>query len=142
MSMKHPFAENGRRLRQFAVFNVVGLINTAADFAVFALLQLTALGYLADQTLSYTAGATCSFVLNRRWTFRRGARPDAAELLRFAAVNLSSLGVSLLTMFAFHDSLGLPLPASKIITVAATLTVNFTGMKLWVFRAKRPDISA
>jgi putative flippase GtrA len=54
---------------QFLKFCLVGGVNTGIDFALFALLTLAGLPYLAAQVISYSCGVLNSYFINGKWTF-------------------------------------------------------------------------
>lgn len=55
---------------EFIRFCVVGVLNTVIDLGLFALLtRLVGLDPLIANVLSFTTGATNSFLLNKYWTF-------------------------------------------------------------------------
>jgi len=120
-------------LGQLIKFSLVGLLNTGVDVAVFFLLTWLGVPYLTAQVVSYSCGAANSYLLNKMWTFRSsGLSP--AEIIRFAVVNLISLGISVVVLRLLHDTVGLDLTVSKAGATVSALAANFLGNKLWVFR--------
>lgn len=121
--------------RQFVRFALVGVLNTAVDYAVFAaLFRVGDVHYALCQVAGYGAGVVNSFVWNRRWTFDlpRRRRP-ATQFLRFVLVNLVSLGVAEIGLAVLIDAAGMPVPAAKVLVTIAAQFINFLGYKLWVF---------
>ncbi|MDT3429048.1 putative flippase GtrA [Paenibacillus forsythiae] len=123
---------------QFVKFNIVGLLNTLVDMAVFALLNWLGLFYVAAQIISYGAGTANSFILNSNITFKDRKRSkeegfDHKQLLRFIALNLIVLCISLLLMSLLIDRLGLQKLASKVLVTFVTVIINFFGSRKWVF---------
>ncbi|BCG57261.1 MULTISPECIES: GtrA family protein [Paenibacillus] len=133
---------NDKNLRgdiiQFVKFNIVGLLNTLVDMAVFALLNSLGLFYVVAQIISYGAGTANSFVLNSNITFKDRKRSkeegfDHRQLLRFIILNLVVLGISLLLMSLLIDRLGLQELVSKVLATFVTVIINFFGSRKWVF---------
>jgi putative flippase GtrA len=123
--------------RQVARFNLVGVLNTALDLGLFFLLTGIGMTYLLAQTCSYGCGIVNSYLFNKHWTFGlTGIR--AAELVRFVAVNLSALAVSVLLVYLFHAPLRLPLLAAKAVATLLTMLISFCGSKFWVFKQAMP----
>ncbi|NNU83453.1 GtrA family protein [Geobacillus sp. BMUD] len=118
-------------------FAVVGVGNTAVDFAVFFLLTAAGVPAAAAQVASYGAGVANSYVWNRRWTFQMKQKANIGELLRFLAVNGLSLGVSLVVLLA-AERLG-PLWLAKGAATVMGMAVNFVGSRCWVFAAPRSE---
>ncbi|WCK54557.1 GtrA family protein [Aneurinibacillus sp. Ricciae_BoGa-3] len=114
-------------------FCVVGLLNTAVDFAVFFVLSLAMIPYLLAQPVSYSAGVINSYFLNRRWTFQVKQKPDRLEIFKFIFVNGVSLVVSSSILFITRDIGQINILFSKIAACVGGVAVNYIGSRLWVF---------
>ena len=118
-----------------AGFAAVGAINTTIDIGLFRLLQgPLGVPYLIANGLSYSAGTTNSFVLNKVWTFA-DTRRQGQVLLQFpifVTVNVVSLGLSSIILWALSESLGV-MPA-KLAATAVTFVFNFWGSRAFVYR--------
>ncbi|MEU6485744.1 GtrA family protein [Streptomyces sp. NPDC046887] len=82
-------------VRQFAVFALIGLVNTAVYYAVYATLNIW-WPYLAAHAVGYTVSVLGSFLLNSYLMVR--TRPTWRGLARYplsGAVNLVGSGVLL-----------------------------------------------
>ncbi|MCK5057005.1 MAG: GtrA family protein [Candidatus Aminicenantes bacterium] len=119
---------------QFVKFNIVGIMNTAVDFAIFALLTVLGLHHMIAQVISYSCGIVNSYLWNKFWTFKQKREFSSAEALKFLIVNIISLGVSLVFLYIFRDRAGLSVLVSKLIATLFSLVVNFIGNKFWVFK--------
>lgn len=129
-------------LGQFIKFNLVGVVNTGVDLGVFLLLNgHLGLFYPVAQVISYSCGMTNSYFCNRFWTFGKRGKLHLAEIAKFVLVNLLSLGVSLLVLFALAEGLGWQILPSKILATVFSVVVNFLGNKLWVFAVKGDSAS-
>lgn len=121
-------------------FGAVGLINTAVDFLVFALVsELLLMSPATAQSVGYGAGVLCSFVLNHLITFSDAKKEDATgqamRFVRFIVVNgaswvLSSALIHLLTQVGMWKYL------AKLIVTGVTMVLNYFGYKVLVFRIK------
>ena len=119
-------------------FALVGALNTALDFAVFAAL-FYGLGWplLLANSLGYVAGLANSYCLNRRWTFRdRTKRPGLTRPALFALFNLLSLALANLVVWLL--ALALPAWLAKLGAVAATFAWNFWSSDRLVFGRESP----
>lgn len=143
--IKDETGKGKSNLVQFIKFGLVGVMNTAVDFLVFTLLMLAGVHYLAAQVASYAAGTVNSYVVNKLWTFKgaglspekggsTGGRKDSGEFLRFMAVNIGTLLLSLLFLYILKSGLGLNALLAKLLVTGVTVIVNYIGSKLWVFR--------
>jgi putative flippase GtrA len=122
-----------KSLVQFIKFNLVGLVNTGIDFALFSFLLWLGVHYLAAQCISYTAGMLNSYFCNKYWTFGRSTPYSGRVFVRVVLLNIAMLAVSLTLLYAFRE--GLHILYSKLIVTALVTLLNFAGNKLWVFKA-------
>lgn len=125
-------------------FLVVGITATITDAGTYGLLLASVLDgrYAAAKSISFLAGTTVSYVLNKRWTFGSTAS-DPRQTVQFVvlygltfvvnvAVNTSLVHVGLRAGLAeAMAASGAFLTATAISTV-----LNFIGQKLWVFRER------
>ena len=134
--MKQFFQKYKNLILQFIKFNLVGILNTLIDFAVFTLLdQVLTFSYLPAKILSYSCGLVNSYLLNTKWTFRAKNRWDKRQMIRFLLVNLLALGASLLVLFLCSDILHWQNDIlSNCIATPVSILINFIGNRLFVFR--------
>lgn len=135
--------ERERLFAQFLKFNAIGLINTAIDFGLFTLLLFWGMGSLGAQSVSYAAGTTNSYIMNRKITFseqvsgqERKRAFNINQFIRFAALNAAVLALSLALLFVLNTIIGLHPLASKLLVTTVTIMVNFIGSRKWVFAKK------
>jgi putative flippase GtrA len=128
-------------MRQFIKFNLVGLLNTALDFAVITLLTWLGVYYILAQCLSYGVGMLNSYTLNKYWTFAQKGRFEPKQAIRFALLNLGSLLLSLALLVIFKDQWMMKVLLAKLLTTVITTLVNYAGNKLWVFPANETKYS-
>ena len=126
-----------QKCRRLLTYGAVGCVNVAVDWCVFALLSeklgaTPRLGHAAG----YVCGMICNYLLNRNITFRDG---DGGSLFRqlslFVAVCLVSLSVSTL-LIGWLTQAGLNKYVAKVIVMALSITINYLGIKLLVFRIR------
>ena len=120
---------------RFVRFCITGGLNTAVDFLVFFLLrQFTGIRPYLGQVISYSTGILNSYCINRRWTFETKNRFFSREMLRFLAVNLAVLGVSVACMWLLTGRLDWSVWTAKLATTALTMVLGFVLNRLVVFR--------
>lgn len=141
--MRELFHKTGNFLRKlflkckrFILFALVGGINTAVDYGVFTLISLLHAPAWLGQAAGYTAGTVCSFLLNRKITFRDGEGKILRQALVFVLVNLASLGVSSALMALLTNAFSLNRYIAKIFVTVLTMLMNYFGYKLLVFKIK------
>lgn len=120
-------------LRQFASFAGVGAITTSAHYAVLVILvEIFSANETLASTLGYVVGATISYTLNYRFTFRSG-KPHQIAVARFpviAGVGMalnSRIVFCLVNIFTFHYFV------AQIVATGFVLLWNFVGNRFWTF---------
>lgn len=126
---------------QRVAFVIVGVINTGVGMAWFVLFQLTIgthIGYMASLVVAHVASVLCAFVLYRRFVFR--VREHVLlDLARFEVVNLTALGINLVTLPFCVEVLKIsPIPAQLLVT-SVTMVVSYVGHRGFSFR-RRPTV--
>ncbi len=126
--------EAGRLL----TYAVVGVVNTAVDFAVFFLLLGVGAPPLVGNATGLAAGAITSYLANGLVTFRGtrggGRLLSLRRMARFAAVVAVCLTVSSLMMAAL---LGWGAWRAKVAATLATLILGYVLNRKLVFDAPR-----
>lgn len=134
--MKKNAAKTYGGVLRFIKFSVVGVFNTVVDFIVYALMGMLGLHYLPAQVIGYAFGAGNSYLMNSLWTFFQERKHTAEEFGRFLLVNLVSLCVSLGVLWLSKNALHIQSDLLyKAIATPAAMVVNFTGYRLFVFKA-------
>ncbi|SMC71584.1 GtrA family protein [Papillibacter cinnamivorans] len=123
------------RYRRVVVFGLIGVMNTAVDFAVYSLLiAFSPLGLALSQAAGYSAGLINSFIMNRCFTFRNGATTSLkAQVPRFLIVNGITLAISILCLSFLVNRLGMNQYLAKVPVTVLVMIVNYLGYKLFVF---------
>ena len=123
--------------RELAVFLVVGSLTVAVDFVTYRVLAWSGLlGTDSAKAVGFLAGTLFAYFANRFWTF--GAqRPVAGSQWRFVLLYTATLGANVLVNAAALRLLG-PAPArvalAFLVATGVSATLNFIGMKWFVFR--------
>lgn len=129
-----------RDVTQIFKFSLVGVVNTAIDVSLFAVLvQILGWDLLPANVLSYSCGVINSFILNKFLTFRdrmplsKSLQPFA----HFALINVSGLVLStvVVAVLAMYMS---PIIA-KLCSVFFLFTWNYTLTCLLVFQGNGDD---
>lgn len=129
---------------QLTRFIGVGVVSAGVDFALLALLMRLGLGYMPAKALSFVAGTTTAYLLNRRWTFTAaGSRKKfASVLLLYGLTFVLQVGLfSLLYPRLVEAGLGAPLASfvngAQIvgfgIAQGTATAVNFVVQRRWIF---------
>jgi putative flippase GtrA len=120
-------------VRQFLRFAMVGVVGTFVHYGVMqALIQFAHWGVLAATSAGFLAGASVSYVLNRKVTFST-TQPVGVAFVKYIA----ALAVGLVingAIVAGLTSLGLHYWIAQPIATGVVLFWNFGASRLLVFR--------
>lgn len=124
--------------RQFLRFGIVGVAGFAVDASVLAAALTLGAGVYRGRVLSYVAAASCTWALNRRWTFRDRTSGRVGQWARFLAVNALGGAVNygvyaLLVHLHGGGSVAFPVFAVAVGSLCG-LVFNFLLSKRLVFR--------
>lgn len=124
---------------QFLRFCVVGVVGLAVDLAVLYA-TAWALGWYGARVLSFTAAATTTWWLNRRYTFQAGAA-GSSVLQQYLRYMVSMLGGAALNYTAYVATLHwLNVPGKAALGVAlgscAGLLSNYLTARHLVFKQR------
>lgn len=123
--------------REVGVFLVVGVLTVCVDFLTYRTLSWTAwFGTDVAKAVGFLTGTLFAYFANRHWTF--GARHHSPGApVRFAALYLLTLGANVIVNAAILGELSATAAAIQVAFLCATgvsATINFFGMKFFVFR--------
>ena len=138
--------------RELAVFLVVGSLTALIDFITYRLLSWSEIvGIDWAKAAGFLIGTLFAYLANRLCTFRHAsAAPGSAG--RFMLVYATTLGANVLVnaiMLALLQRLSTAFPAVSpaaipmafLIATGVSATLNFIGMKWYVFRPTRLSAS-
>lgn len=131
---------------QLVRFVLTGGLSAVVDFGLLVLLMhgvgpVPALGHTPAKALSFVAGTTTAYLINRRWTFR--AEPSRRRFL--AVVVLYALTFALQVglfslLFTLLTAHGLSLRAVQLVAFVVAqgvaTTVNFVVQRAVIFRIR------
>ena len=128
---------------QLTRFVLTGALSAVVDFGLLNLLMLAGLGHTPAKALSFVAGTTTAYLINRRWTFR--AEPSTRRFLAVVGLYAMTFALQVGLWSVLYDwlpgfgltELGVRLVGFVIAQGVAT-TVNFAIQRLVIFRL-RPD---
>jgi putative flippase GtrA len=121
-------------------FAVVGVVNSAVDFAVFSLCYYgLGLPIIAANTAAWLVAVSGSYVMNSTITFaaESGRRLHMAGYVGFAISQVMGFLANTATVWCLVELAGMPAWAGKIAAIAVSFVVNFSLSHFVVFRAHR-----
>ena len=127
---------------QLVRFVITGGLSAVVDFGLLVILMALGLSHTPAKSISFVAGTTTAYLINRRWTFR--AEPSKRRFL--AVVVLYALTFALQVglvsvLFEFLAARGLSRLTVQIIAFViaqgVATTVNFVIQRSVIFRLGR-----
>jgi putative flippase GtrA len=124
--------------KEFVRFAVVGVIGFTVDASTLAIMLMAGAGVLWGRAVSYVAAASCTWALNRRWTFHDQSSRRVRQWAQFLAVNLlgGAVNYSIYALLVLHlngSSIILPVIAVAFGSICG-LAINFLLSKHIIFR--------
>ncbi len=123
--------------KQLTTFAAIGALNTAVDVTIYTLLIWLTVPLLLAIIISTTTGMICSYLLNRRFTFKTDRQP----IIQFICITLTGLWVLqpvviwlLIQLFEITSALGLSM--AKLAATSISLMWNFVWYRI-VFRGTK-----
>lgn len=123
-------------------YGLVGLSVTAADWLIYYVLTrgvpVFHERYVLSSVISFSIAVVYGYLAHRRVTFRVNHGAHRSQFPKFVAVTLIGLALNTLVLqlgiaqFALYDL------TAKFIAAILTALWNFTGQRLWTFRAPGP----
>jgi putative flippase GtrA len=118
-------------------FGVIGAVNSAVDFCVFALAYYYfGTSIIAAQIAAWVVAVTGSYVMNAMITFaaESGQQLSLKNYLSFALAQFAGFVANTATVLI--GSLFIPVWAAKLLAIGASFAVNFTLSHFVVFRRR------
>lgn len=130
-------SQSGKSLslfERFIRFSGVGVIGTAAHYAVLILLvQLIAINPVVASSLGALLGALVNYHLNYHYTFQSSKRHREA-LTKFMVVAVTAFFLNALMMYAFVTILQWHYLLAQILTTGLVFLWTFLANLMWSFR--------
>ena len=126
-------------------FGLVGLVNSAVDFAVFSFaFYYLGLPILVANTMAWIVAVTGSYVMNTTITFaaESGRSLAVRRYLGFAVSQFAGFLANTATVWCLVELVHVPAWAGKVAAIGVSFVVNFSLSHFLVFRTRRPRETA
>lgn len=125
---------------QLIRFVLTGGLSAIVDFGLLVLLMFLGLGHTAAKALSFVAGTTTAYLINRRWTFR--AAPSTRRFVAVVALYAVTFALQVGLFSVLYTLLEPRLPRLAVqvigfvIAQGVATTVNFVVQRSVIFRLR------
>ncbi|HET9648102.1 MAG TPA: GtrA family protein [Microlunatus sp.] len=125
---------------QLIRFVITGGLSAIVDFGLLVLLMHLGLGHTPAKALSFVAGTTTAYLINRRWTFRAApsTRRFVAVVVLYAVTFALQVGLFSLLYTALEDHLRQVYVQliGFVIAQGVATTVNFIVQRSLIFKLR------
>ena len=129
--------------KEFIKYCLVGIVNTTVGcLTAFIALNILHFNYYVSTTLSYITGVSCSFILNKKYTFKDN---DENVFWQFAKMNITFIPIYVLSYWFLGNNLTywffrhFPETVDDVavcISIIINLVLAFTAVRAFVFTKK------
>jgi putative flippase GtrA len=129
-------SEKRNFLKEFIIFNIVGVINTIITYGIYSFFVFLGIDYRLALFMEYCLGVVFSFFLHRKFTFRHTGIITMRMVFSMIASYLVVLGINmalliiLVEKFSFNEYIG------QIIALTVSVAISFLAQKYLVFQKK------
>ncbi|MFE6922766.1 GtrA family protein [Nocardia sp. NPDC057663] len=121
---------------QIVRFTLTGGLSAIVDYGIYSLLlNLLGLPVSLAKAISFVAGTTTAYLINRRWTFK--AEPSRARFLAvvalYAVTFAVQVGINAVLYFALPDEWWRQ-PLAFVIAQGTATVINFVVQRLVIFK--------
>jgi putative flippase GtrA len=124
--------------RKALSFGIVGLVNSAVDFAVFSFAYYyLGLPIVAANSLAWVVAVSGSYIMNSTITFaaESGRKLEFKRYAGFALSQVAGFLANTATVWCLVELAQTPAWAAKVVAIAVSFAVNFSLSHFVVFRA-------
>ena len=121
-------------MKQFIIFNYVGVLTVIIGTLVFVLMISMGFGYVASLVGDYAAGILFSYFMNKNYTFKAKTSSDIVPLLKTAAMYVVSFLLNVYMLKLSTEVFGFHVIYSQFVIIFILALFNFLVFKLLIFR--------
>jgi len=120
---------------QLTRFLLVGGFSFLVDYGIYQALLAAGVWVHLAKGISFIAGTTTAYLLNRRWTFNAsgGRAQFAAFLLLYASTFVVNVGMNALALYVL-PARWWEITAAFVVAQGTATTINFVIQRMVIFR--------
>ncbi|AWG97320.1 GtrA family protein [Rhodococcus ruber] len=122
---------------QIVRFVLTGGLSAIVDFGLYVLLLAVGLHVNVAKSLSFVAGTTTAYLINRRWTFR--AEPSRARFVAVVILYAITYSVQVGINYVLYDALPdewWRVPLAFVVAQGTATVINFVVQRAVIFRLR------
>lgn len=120
-------------LREFAFFNLIGVLNTLLGLAVYFLLIYIGVHYIVALIIDYIIGIAFSFIMNKTYTFHIGESLSSAMICKMICVYGLIFGFNFIILIISVEFFHIDAYLGQIISCGFLSILTFLFQKYYVF---------
>jgi len=128
--------KTGIPLRQILRYGIVGAATNFSIYILYLLVTYAGIEPKRAMTVSYLAGASAGFLVNRKWTFSHDSR-FTTTFLRYILAHMAGYLLDLSMLAIFSDYLGVPHQLVQAAAIIAVAVFMFAACKYFVFAPRK-----
>lgn len=123
-------------------FVVTGGLAAVVDFGLYQLLLALGLQLSVAKSISFVAGTTTAYLINRRWTFRStgGSRAFLAVVALYATTFAVQVGLNAVLVRVLPEAWW-RITLAFVIAQGTATVINFVVQRLLIFRDPDPALA-
>ena len=121
-------------VKQFIIFNYVGVLTVIIGTAVFVLMIAAGFDYVAALVGDYAAGILFSYFMNKNYTFKAKTRGDIIPLMKTTTMYVISFLLNVYLLRLSTEIYGFNVIYSQFVIIFILALFNFLVFKLLIFR--------
>ncbi|KOS56072.1 hypothetical protein Z051_11610 [Rhodococcus rhodochrous KG-21] len=122
---------------QIVRFVLTGGLSAIVDFGLYVLLLAVGLHVNVAKSLSFVAGTTTAYLINRRWTFK--AEPSRARFVAVVILYAITYAVQVGINYVLYDALPdewWRVPLAFVVAQGTATVINFVVQRAVIFRLR------
>lgn len=131
----------GESFIQFVKFGLVGVSNTAVNFAIYSLLVFWGMLYLLANFLAFSISVLNSFFWNNRYVFRLEGDQSRvwwkALMKSYACYSVTGIFLYSFLLWLLVDVCGISEYLAWLINIPISVPINFLLNKHWAYRGRK-----